>query len=87
MHVVCNCMLMFLCVFLQFLTLAGGESGAPRVAPNARHQRVSDQVVACIALELHSAPCVQGKFLHFAMQNLFGAATAFSNWHERGKQR
>lgn len=83
MHVVCNCMLMFLCVFVRFLTLASGESGAPRVAPNARHQRVSDQVVAYIALELHSTPCVQGKFLHFAMQNLFGAVTAFSNWHEK----
>lgn len=70
----------FLCVFL---TLAGGEKGAPRIAPNTHHQRVSDQVVALITLELQSASCVQVVFLHFAVQDVFWAVAAFHRWHER----
>lgn len=58
------------------LTLAGGESGAPGVAPYAHHQRISHQVVAVVTLELQSMPSVQAEFLHFTVQHLFGADAA-----------
>ncbi len=61
----------------QFLTLAGGESGPPGVAPHTHHQRISHQAVAFITLELQGPSRVQVVFLYFAVQHLFWAVTAF----------
>lgn len=67
----------------RVLTLAGGESGAPGVAPYAHHQRISHQVVAVVTLELQSMPSVQAEFLHFTVQHLFGADAASDHWQDR----
>lgn len=67
----------------RVLTLAGGESGAPGVAPYAHHQRISHQVVAVVTLELQSMPSVQAEFLHFTVQHLFGADAATDHWQDR----
>lgn len=75
----------FFCGTTTFLTLTCGECGAPDAAPHAHHQRISHQVVAFVALELHSASCVQVVFLQFTIQYLFRGVAAFGHWHE-GKE-
>lgn len=67
---------MFLCVSL---TLAGGESGAPGIAPHTHHQRVSHQAEAFITLEPQSAARVQVVLLDFTVQHMFRADAAFSH--------
>lgn len=57
----------------MFLTLAGGEGGAPGVGAHTHHQRLSHQPVAFITLELHSAPGVQVVFQHFTVKHLLQA--------------
>ena len=44
------------CLSVVCLTLAGGEGGAPGVAPQTHHQGVSHQPVAFVTEELHGAP-------------------------------
>lgn len=69
------------------LTLASGEGSAPGVSPDTHHQRFSHQVVALVALDLHSAPGGQAVLLHLAVQHLFGGVAASSRGHCGPQQR
>lgn len=68
-------------MYAASLTLAGGESGAPGVPPDTHHQRFPHQVVAFVALDLHSAPGVQAAFLSPAVQHVFGRVAASGRRH------
>lgn len=72
---------------LSPLTSAGGERGAPGASADAHHQRLPHQLVAFVALDLHSAPGVQVVLLHPPVQRLFGHVAASSlrrcGWRRR----